>query len=315
MDLHKTERVILCELDCNSRQTLSSIGKRARIKKESVHYRIQQLEAKGIIKGYPSIVSLAKRGKMHAEFYLKFRNVTRPLKQEILHYLQRLPEASELASCRGSWDFLIGVVVNDVYELNAFKNHVFNAYAPYLATSSLSFTIETYFFGRKYLVGKNIHLAQQVDAPGKEETDALDEAILSELARNARQSLRRIAEIVGSTPKTVAYRIRNLEQQGIVQKYTVAIDLEKLGLTTYKLLIRLKNSAHKKRFFDYFHTQPNTVSVREVLAQWNLEPTIEVESPEQFYAIIEEMEDRFGESIESHSSFMLDKIYRTSYYS
>ncbi len=314
LDLHKTDRLILCELDCDSRVPLSAIGKKARISKESVHYRIQQLEKRGIIKGYPSIVSLAKRGKIHAEIFLRFHNVTVPLRKEMVDYFCSRPEVINLALCKGSWDLLMGVVVDSITGLNDFKNSISDAYSMYFADLSVSLTIETYFFGRKYLVGKHIHQTQHIDKPGDEKTDGLDERIIGELARDARQSLIEIGKKAGSNAKTVAYRMKRMEKAGVLQKYTLALDLEKLGMTTFKLLIRLKDSSHKKSLLEYFHHQQNTVNVREVLSEWNLEPTFEVGSQEEFYAIVKEIEEQFGESIMSHTSLMLDMVYKTAFY-
>lgn len=315
VNLTKADRVILCELDCNSRQSLSSIGKKVRLKKESVHYRIRQLEKKGVILGYRTIVSLAKRGKMHVEMFLRFHNVTVPLRNEMIAFFTRLPEVIDLALCKGSWDMLIGIVVNDINELNTLKNRIFDNFTIYIASSSLSISIETYFFGRKYLVGKDIHMTQHIDTQGDERTDEIDERILSILAQDARQSLLDIAKQIGSSPKVISYRIKKMERSGIIQKYTAALNMEMLETTTYKLLIRLKECSHRKRFIEYFHRQPNTVNVREVLADWNIEPTFEVGSQEQFHRIVKEIEDLFGESIMSHTSLMLDQIYKTSYYS
>ncbi len=315
LGLHKTERAILCELDCNSRQSLAQLGKKARLRKESVHYRITQLERKGIIVGYPAIVSLAKRGKIHAELFLRFHNVTLPLKQEMITALTGIPEVIDLASCHGSWDLLIGIVVNSINELNTFKNKVFDTYSLYIASSSLSLTIETYFFGRKYLVGKDIHRTQHIDRKGDEDIDELDERVLAAVSKNARQRLSSIAQQVGSTQKVVAYRLKKMERLGIIQKYTLALNLERLGLMTYKLLIRLKDSRHKNRLVEYLSRQQNTVNVREVLSDWNLEPTFEVESQEQFYSIVHDLERRYGESIMTHTALVLDQIHKTSYYS
>ncbi|RME52142.1 winged helix-turn-helix transcriptional regulator [Candidatus Woesearchaeota archaeon] len=315
MNIGKTERTILCELDCNSRQTLASIGKRARLKKETVHYHIHRLEQAGIITGYPAIISLAKQGKIHAELFLRLHNTTTTIKKEMIHAFTKTPEITDIASCKGTWDLILGFVTNNIYELNTYKNNIFDAYSPYISKSSLSLTMETYFFGRKYLVGKNIHLAQHIDKPGNETTDELDKNILSTIAKNSRQTLTHIAKKTKTTPKTIAHRLKTMKQNGIIQKYTVALNLKKLGMTTYKLLIRLKNSKHKRTIIEFFHHQPNTVNVREVLADWNLEPTIEAPSQEQFYSIIEAMEEQHGELITTHTTLMIDHIHKTSYYS
>ncbi|RMF56176.1 Lrp/AsnC family transcriptional regulator, partial [Candidatus Woesearchaeota archaeon] len=314
LKLDKLDRAILCALDCNSRQSLSSIGKNVRLKKESVHYRIQRLEARKITNGYPTIISLAKMGKIHAEMFLRFHNVTVGLKNEMISFFTSQKEIVYVASCKGGWDLLLGIIVNEVAELSAVKNRICDKYSMYFAASSISLTIETYFFGRKYLMGKDIHITQHIDKPGSTKTDAVDNVILSCISKNARTSLLDIAKKAGISAKSAGYRIKKLQKSRIIQKYTLSLNMNSLGMSSYKMLIRLKSSQHKKRLLEYFHRQPNTTTVREVLSDWNLEPTFEVESSEQFYRIVEELEDMFGESIMSHSSFMTDNEYKSKYY-
>ncbi|MBI2548208.1 Lrp/AsnC family transcriptional regulator [Candidatus Woesearchaeota archaeon] len=312
--LDKVERAILCGLDCNSRQALVSLGKSVRLTKESVHYRLKQLEARHIILGYPTIISLAKMGKMHVELFLKVHNVTLGLKHEMIHFFVQQPEIVSVASCKGNWDIILGIVVHDITELNRVKDRICDTYALYFAELSLSYTTETYFLGRKYLVGKDIHITQQVDKPAKESITPHDDHILASISQNARKSLLQIAHETGISAKVVAYHLKKLERTNIIQKYTVALNMNALGMTTYKLLLRIKHSSYKKTLLAFFHRQPNTVQVREVLANWSLEPTIEVESAEQFYAIVHAIEDQFGEAIMTHSSFMIDKDYKAEYY-
>ncbi len=279
-----------------------------------MHYRIQQLEAKKIIQSYPAIISLAKRGKIHAEMYIRFHNVTVPLKNEIINFFKEQKETVFVASCKGSWDLLLEVVVNDLEELNNFKNKICDAYSTYFTSSSLGISIETYFYGRKYLMGKHIHTTQHIDKLGNEKIDEIDEKILHEIAKNTRISILEIARNTGISAKTVAYRIKRMTKNKIIQKFTVSLNMEALGMTTYKLLIRLKNSKHKKRLLEYFHHQPNTVNVREVLSEWNLEPTFEVKNSEEFYIVIEDIEKKFGEIIMNHTALMIDKIFESAYY-
>jgi len=59
--------------------------------------------------------------------------------------------------------------------------------------------------------------------------DRLDWEILRELAHNSRQSLRKIARKLGVSVNTVSSRIKELEKKGIIKKYTIVIDYEKLG--------------------------------------------------------------------------------------
>ena len=50
------DRKILYELDLNSRQSLTAIGKKVGLKKDVVSYRIKKLEDEGIIKNYYAFI-------------------------------------------------------------------------------------------------------------------------------------------------------------------------------------------------------------------------------------------------------------------
>ncbi|MEL6318019.1 MAG: Lrp/AsnC family transcriptional regulator [Pseudomonadota bacterium] len=61
--------------------------------------------------------------------------------------------------------------------------------------------------------------------------DEIDVRILHELAQDARASVERIAERVGLSATPVRRRMRRLEQNGALRRYTIAVDLAKCGLS------------------------------------------------------------------------------------
>lgn len=54
-------------------------------------------------------------------------------------------------------------------------------------------------------------------------------SVLNEYIRDSRQSYREIARRLGISSGTVASRVRDLEDKGIIEKYTVQLNHEKLG--------------------------------------------------------------------------------------
>lgn len=62
-----------------------------------------------------------------------------------------------------------------------------------------------------------------------EKIDEVDLALLKLLRKNSRISLTKIAKELGITVPAVKYRIQKLEQNGIIQKYSITINYEKLG--------------------------------------------------------------------------------------
>jgi DNA-binding Lrp family transcriptional regulator len=59
--------------------------------------------------------------------------------------------------------------------------------------------------------------------------DDLDKLILSTLIEDSRLSYRQVAKKVGSSVATVMNRIKSLEKEGIIKKYTTLLNYEKLG--------------------------------------------------------------------------------------
>jgi DNA-binding Lrp family transcriptional regulator len=59
--------------------------------------------------------------------------------------------------------------------------------------------------------------------------DKTDKAILNVLHDNARFSYRQIARLVKVSVATVLNRVRVLEESGVIKKYSVVLDYDKLG--------------------------------------------------------------------------------------
>ncbi len=59
--------------------------------------------------------------------------------------------------------------------------------------------------------------------------DELDKKLLTALQRDARQSFNNLSKLTGASTPTVIDRIRRLEDQGVIQSYTLGIDRRKLG--------------------------------------------------------------------------------------
>lgn len=59
--------------------------------------------------------------------------------------------------------------------------------------------------------------------------DETSQKVLEEYLKDSRQSFREVARKIGISSGTVASRIKDLEEAGIIKKYTTQLDYEKLG--------------------------------------------------------------------------------------
>ena len=97
--------------------------------------------------------------------------------------------------------------------------------------------------------------------------DEMDRKILSELQRDAGQSLDEIARQVGSSKTPVWNRIRKLREGGIVGPTTVLLDAEALGFEAC-FFVLIRTSEHEAdwqaRFLQALHERPEVMEAHRL---------------------------------------------------
>lgn len=94
--------------------------------------------------------------------------------------------------------------------------------------------------------------------------DALDEKILWELTKDARQSNAALAERLHVSPSTTHARVRALKEAGFIRSSHIEVDLEALGFTVQGLVsVRLRAQARPqvKTYARQVIQLPNVLSV------------------------------------------------------
>lgn len=100
--------------------------------------------------------------------------------------------------------------------------------------------------------------------------DESDEQILTLLMKNARMSLKEIAEQVFLTSPTVAARIRRMEEAGIIRGYQPAISYSALGYTI-KAFINLEvDPKDKPKFYPFIKKVPNVIECSCVTGDYSM---------------------------------------------
>ncbi|MFH1917977.1 MAG: winged helix-turn-helix transcriptional regulator [Nanoarchaeota archaeon] len=154
-----------------------------------------------------------------------------------------------------------------------------------------------------------------------EKIDLIDRKILSELDKDARQTLNQIAKKVGKSKQLINYRIKNLEQRGVIKGYNAIIDYSKLGFLSFRVYIKLKGIAPKKQeeFVDFLKKQKEVWWLMSVENICDIAYATFVEDVYEFYGYLEKL-SKYNKYIQSKEvviyshirqfskSYILDKI-------
>lgn len=88
--------------------------------------------------------------------------------------------------------------------------------------------------------------------------DMLDKQILALLEKNARMTVKELAQQVSLTPPAVSQRIRRMELEGIIEGYTTIINLEQAG-RSIRALISLSVPPERREEFEQLVEQQTAV--------------------------------------------------------
>ncbi len=139
--------------------------------------------------------------------------------------------------------------------------------------------------------------------------DLLDKKILCELDSNCRQPSAQIAKNVGSSRAVVRYRIKNLEDEGLINAYIAAINLGRLGYSTYKISFRLHTSDEKKiaQFAEYLKSSKNVIHALKTEGAYDVSVSVATKTLQEFDAFMTELKNRFNELIKDYYISMVVK--------
>ncbi|MBT6995530.1 AsnC family transcriptional regulator [Candidatus Woesearchaeota archaeon] len=130
--------------------------------------------------------------------------------------------------------------------------------------------------------------------------DVKDRKILQILDMDARQTYSQIAKRVGLSKEVVNYRLKNLENKGIVNGYYAILDVAKLGFAPYRIIIKYRDISEekKKKLMEYAKKHPSFAWVASLEGTWNSVFVIWSKSIYDFKKIYDDFMFNFGELIQ-----------------
>ncbi len=99
------------------------------------------------------------------------------------------------------------------------------------------------------------------------EPDATDRKILRELIEDSRQTLEAISRKIGTSKTPIWNRINRLRSRGIIKRFTVEIDAEKLGYEAcFFVLVRTSEheAAWQKKFLTSIRNRPEVLEAHRL---------------------------------------------------
>lgn len=105
---------------------------------------------------------------------------------------------------------------------------------------------------------------------GSSDIDAKDLYLLKELVVKGKVKVREVARELGLTPSALVYRVKKLEREGYIRKYTAIIDYRKLGYQINALTLLQVDGAHIEEVENLLAKEPNVKAVYDITGEYDV---------------------------------------------
>ena len=299
------DRKILYQLDINSRQSFSQIGKKVGLNRAIIASRVKKLQERGIILNFSTNFDYLKLGFISLRFYFKYQYVTHEIKKEIIDYFVKSKYSIIVFSLEGSYDLLVLVLVKNISDIYSFWKKTLQKYGKYFAQRVYSNYVGESIYRKSFLIDKEDNRTEFILKRGgkKVDYDNVDFQILKLLTDNARIPTIEIARKLNLTTKTINERIKRLIKSGIILQFDITIDWSKLGYEFFKIDFYLREYSKINQIVRYIGMNPNLVYVDYTIGYADLELEFYLRNIAQLHQIVEDLFKKFPSSIKNYTYF------------
>jgi len=316
LKIDKKDKKILYQLDVNSRQSLSAIGKKVGLPKNVVAYRINKLKEKNIINNFYTIIDASKLGYTSFRIYLTYQYTDPNLEEEILKYFIKNKQTYWIGSIEGKYDLGMHIWVKEPTEFSNFWEKTLRKYRSYFDKQVITLDFKLLHCRYSYLINEK-NTDRKIEITGGEKKvegiDEIDFEILKVIAENARTPITEIAQKTDTTSTVVNYRIKKLEKLNIIQGYRTSINYSILGYQHFKVNIYSKKYDNIDLIINYIKSHPNLIYIDRTAGYADLELEFHLKKLDELHEIMKDLIVKFPGEIKNYGFFNYSKINKMQY--
>jgi Lrp/AsnC family leucine-responsive transcriptional regulator len=184
-------------------------------------------------------------------------------------------------------------------------------FANKILNSSLELIPEIITYSRGFLVNR----------PGKTfptrgdnfivRTDRLELNLLHALRQDGRASVRQLAAQFKTTSAVVSYRIKKLEDLGLIGGYRLSLNSEQIGLQRFRVELAFASSVNscKELLRDYSKKCPSITRLEYYIGAWPAEIGLEAESFSKLHEILDDLRTLASGKIQINDIIMFRRTH------
>lgn len=305
--MDKIDKKIIKELLLNSRIPVNKLGKKIKVSREVVLYRINRLVKNDIIKNFYTVVNTGILDFVRHTCFFQLKNVTKEKEAEIFEFFVNHKAITYIGPLVGRWNFAFDMLAKNRNQLNEFIKGILSKFSHYIKKYVvIETTTEEEFYPTK-LIGVKSSFKAHTYAEEKQKINKKDKEILKLLANNSRINYVELSKKLRLSANAIRYKIKEMEKKGIILGYTVLLDFRTLNCRCYNLQIKLSNPEIENKLRTFIREDIRALYFYRYIGNenWDLDIGIIVEDELKLREFLLELREFFGDAIEFNDLYIV----------
>lgn len=319
-EIDKFDLRFLVELEKDSRQPISNIAKLLKTSQQVLSYRLINLEKRNVILGYYTVINFVKLGYTSYRTMIRLTNISPETQAKLISFIKQDSNVSYLAECTGHWDMIVDYLAKNIVQYYSFIKALKENFPENIGTVDVLTTLENIYFGRDYFANKYREINRKsfidTDYLTTEKLDKLDLKILSLISKNARVGAMELAGKVKTSPNTIIYRIKSMQDRNIIGGFKPHLNVEKTGRFAYKSLIKFNNinEQEEEKLITFLQNNMCVFDITKIIGYWDFEIDFEVKNTEEMIFFTRSVREKFKDLIKEFETTPIYKDHLFNYF-
>lgn len=307
LKLDAFDKKILQILLSNSKESVTSIGKKIRLGRENVNYRLKRLVNAGIIKDFTTEFNENALRIKHHVLFAQLMRLKAETEKEIFSYLKQHKYISWIGTAAGKWTLIFDIYLPEDVELSRIISELLLKFGTHIEEYTVLQLESGEYFFEKFIGQKPISLfPKEKKKTPNNRLDLIDYKIMSFLNKNSRISYAELSEKVSLTANGIKNRIKYLEHIKIIRKYSITLDFKKFDYEWYGIQLKLTKFDQEMRIKiqDFFKNHPKVIFYYKYIGPWDYDVGIIAKNSTELREFINELRTKFPEELKLTDVFI-----------
>ena len=314
MVLKEKDKVLIAKLFENSRKSNRILAKEIGITKETIATKINYLLTESYIRSFSLKLDYDQLGFEEYNIFLRLKNLKEVDFQKLIKYLEKNSNTTWIGKSFGKYDLKIALIIKKISTINNLVNNLSSQFGQIIDLIDVMPVVDKYKSSSKFFFRNLLNIDYNPSFKTKNITknisfDKTDFKLISYLGENPKEKYVNLALKLNLTGEAIKYRIKQLENSGLIKGYSIVLNGNKFNRIWCLVLLNV-NPQGLDSMKKYLQKQDFLSSYSQTIGVYNFNVTFFTSNIENLHQSLNDIRTKFSKEIRNLDFLIFFDIYK-----